>query len=67
MAICARCNGRGTIACPKCEGHGRLEEDQLVLIATRSAPPWNCPECKGTGFLACPDCEGSGEIDDEDD
>ncbi len=67
MPICARCNGKGLINCPHCEGQRTIDEDQLELIKTTSRSPHPCPACRGTGFVACPDCEGSGEVDDEDD
>jgi len=68
MPICARCNGKGLINCPHCEGGQRgIDEDQLELIKMTSRSPHPCPACRGTGFVACPDCEGSGEVDDEDD
>ena len=67
MPICARCNGQGLIACPKCGGAGTLKDGQLELLTGRSSSPIPCPTCKGTGTIACPDCEASGEVDDNDD
>jgi DnaJ-class molecular chaperone len=68
MPTCSRCSGRKSIACPKCEGRGTVEDSQLELIAevSRGTPP--CPDCGGTGTIPCPDCEGSGvRVDDNDD
>ncbi len=67
MPICARCNGKGLINCPHCEGQRAIDEDQLELIKITSRSPYPCPACKGTGVVTCPDCEGSGVVDDEDD
>ena len=67
MPICARCNGKALINCPKCDGRGVVDEDQLELIAGTSPGPRKCSKCRGTGMVACPDCEGSGTVDDEDD
>jgi len=67
MPICARCNGKGSVSCPHCEGQRGHDEDQLELIKVASRSPHPCPACHGTGLVACPACEGSGLVDDEDD
>jgi DnaJ-class molecular chaperone len=67
MAICAHCNGKGTIRCPDCAGVGTRAEAQLDLLTGRSQSPLPCPKCKGTGTVACPACEASGEVEDDDD
>ncbi len=67
MPICARCNGKGLLPCPKCDGHGVVDEIQLELLASAPRSPGKCSKCKGTGMVACPDCEGSGMVDDNDD
>jgi DnaJ-class molecular chaperone len=68
MPICARCNGKGTLECPECEGRGVVEEEaQLELITETARSSDKCPVCTGKGIVACPDCEGSGEVDDGDD
>ena len=67
MPACTRCNGKGSIGCPQCEGRGFIDEGQLELPVEppRGAP--RCPACNGTGTIRCPDCEGSGaEVEDED-
>lgn len=67
MRICARCNGKGLVNCPHCQGRGEMDEEQLELIAAAARSARKCPKCRGTGLVACPDCEGSGTVDDEDD
>jgi DnaJ-class molecular chaperone len=69
MSICARCNGKGSITCPACDGRGVVQDDQLEssIIAESPPHPPPCPECRGRGMVVCPDCEASGEVDDNDD
>ena len=67
MPICARCNGKGILACPACEGRGTVDEAQLELIPEAARSSHRCPACRGKGMVACPDCEGSGEVEDQDD
>jgi DnaJ-class molecular chaperone len=66
MRICARCNGKGLINCPRCEGRGTEGDGQLELLAAPGAAP-KCPRCQGAGTVVCPACEGSGTVEDEDD
>jgi DnaJ-class molecular chaperone len=67
MPLCARCNGKGLIYCPRCDGRKVQVEDQLELIKVAGRSPLPCPACKGVGMVTCPECEGSGTVDDEDD
>ena len=67
MPTCSRCSGKKSIACPKCESRGTVEDRQLELLVdvSRGVPP--CPDCGGTGTIPCPNCEGSGATTDNDD
>ncbi len=47
VPTCARCEGRGTIPCPKCT-------TGKVLV--------KCSACKGSGTIPCQRCSGSGSI-----
>lgn len=64
---CPRCDGRGTINCPKCNGSifssmpgkrfdpfGALKGGEIVE---------DCKYCDGTGELSCSKCDGLGLID----
>lgn len=60
--ICARCEGRGEVACAFCDGKGRA----LQRIQTP------CDQCGGSGRYAsrvggqeapCPFCRGTGRIE----
>lgn len=57
MNTCPKCNGDETIECPKCEGIGLLNDENLIAIDDT-----DCTRCKGSGEVNCPKCKGSGEI-----
>jgi len=66
MSECSKCNGGGSITCPKCEGSGvggPTEEDPLDVGGfIRSFFPGGdyCTKCRGEGTIECPACGGSG-------
>lgn len=61
MEICRKCNGRGEITCPDCNGDGKDERDVCYSDDYR----WReCYRCNGRGTITCPDCNGKGMVDD---
>lgn len=65
---CSRCDGRGTVNCPKCNDSifssmpgkrydplGPLKGEEIVE---------DCEHCDGTGEISCPKCAGSGEVEE---
>jgi hypothetical protein len=57
---CERCEGKGTLSCPKCQGVTKLP------VATDIARTSVCPRCAGAGStgdlvqFTCPTCAGLG-------
>lgn len=52
--LCMRCQGAGTVVCPKCNGAGKIE---VNLIEDKE-----CPKCNGRGELQCPSKKCNGGV-----
>ena len=68
--VCARCNGKGTVKCPKCNGNGFIfayNEDCHKSCSNCGGSGFVCPGPngwdgkKGKGRITCPDCHGQGK------
>ncbi|KAG2428613.1 hypothetical protein HYH02_014314 [Chlamydomonas schloesseri] len=56
---CALCSGSGKIRCPTCDGKGRVNRiDKLVL--PKGENPVHCLTCRGTTLALCGRCLGTG-------
>jgi hypothetical protein len=57
---CERCNGKGTLSCPKCQGVAKLPS---ATDLSRTSVCFRCSGAGGTGDLVqftCPTCTGLG-------
>jgi hypothetical protein len=73
--VCDACEGRGenpcygTYSCPRCKGHGTLDDGRECFLCSRTGSlggcqgngQIDCPVCEGDGSLQCDNCHGSGE------
>jgi len=69
LKTCSRCDGSGTVDCPKCN------RGISPSMPGKSFDPFrplgggeiveDCSHCDGKGELTCPKCDGTGEIDDD--
>ena len=70
---CTRCDGKGLLECPKCEGRGRIAPllDRTEASATPSFVDEDldqasvCVNCDRRGVIPCPTCQGTGQSGDE--
>jgi hypothetical protein len=53
MSECRRCNGEGTIVCPRCI-------IRKITGLTAGGSDDDCDGCHGSGEMGCPICEGTG-------
>ncbi|PNW86547.1 hypothetical protein CHLRE_02g091193v5 [Chlamydomonas reinhardtii] len=59
QTACALCGGSGKICCPTCDGKGRVNRiDRLVL--PKGENPVHCLSCRGTTLALCGRCLGTG-------
>lgn len=57
---CVVCSGRGTLMCERCNGRGRVNRTDLVVLPKGMWPKW-CWYCRGSGQACCARCLGTGE------
>lgn len=58
--ICNKCDGKGEIPCPACNG----AKSQDNAAETTKGFSWEpCACCNGTGKIECPKCNGTGKSD----
>lgn len=58
---CQTCNGKGTVKCPLCDGHGMVFK-HTQRLESRLANSIECPSCHGTGRIVCEICGGMGKV-----
>lgn len=57
---CVVCAGRGAVMCERCNGRGRVNRTDLVILPRGTWPKW-CWYCRGSGHACCARCMGTGE------
>ncbi|GAA0139822.1 hypothetical protein LIER_01293 [Lithospermum erythrorhizon] len=57
---CVVCRGSGRVDCYNCQGRGRTNHTDLVMLPRGEWPKW-CRACGGSGLSHCSRCLGTGE------
>ncbi|XP_020704037.2 uncharacterized protein LOC110115202, partial [Dendrobium catenatum] len=60
---CVVCSGSGRVDCRHCQGRGRTNHVNLVMLPKGEWPQW-CKVCGGSGLDYCNRCLGTGEYRD---
>ena len=61
-AKCHKCDAKGTIECPTCEGTGEVQADTACSNCLNGKVTMICPKCNGVDSELCSICNGSGTI-----
>jgi hypothetical protein len=57
---CPKCAGKRKLTCVDCDGVGRLNHRDQIILPAGENPQW-CPYCRGTGQARCSRCFGTGK------
>ena len=60
---CMKCNGDGTLMCPRCDGEGEVRKDGFLPVVDEGHE--TCPLCDGSGEVPCDRCGGTGTVDED--